>query len=485
MTKPVSQADVGSDQAAPKKDARPKVYQAPSQSLNQRPGTRSLQEEHEAANQATREGTVKPGAVSPPKPASSPAAVDAPKPAPDPRAAPVANPVQNPPPQPGPAPAPSAAPVPRSVSRARLRPRHIAVLISFLLWVAAPSALGGFYLWNVAADQYASKVGFSVRREEVSSPIELLGGLGDFSGSSSSDTDILYEFIQSQKLVSDIDSEIDLRNIWSAPSQDFLFAYDADGTIEDLVKYWRRMVHLSYDSGAGLIEVEVRAFAATDATLIAEKIFEKSSNMINDLSSIAQEDAIRYAREELDAAVERLKGARETVTRFRNVNQLVDPSLDLQSQAGLLGSLEVQLAEQLIELDMLVGNTSASDPRVTQGSRRVEVIQNRIAAERRKLGITTDGGTNSAFADLVGEFERLVVDREFAETAYTSALANFDAARAEARRKSRYLAAYVEPTRAEAATYPERGTLFVLWSLFLFLTWSIVTLVLYSLKDRR
>lgn len=468
MAKPVSQADAGSDPAASKKETSPKVYQA----------TRK-----DPAAKAAPPPVAAPDAATPPTP---PAAVAHPAPAPTPPpAAPsaAAQPAAAPK-QPAP-PTPPAAPVAQPVRRARPRLRHLAVLCSFLIWVAAPSALGGYYLWTVAADQYASKVGFSVRREEISSPFDLLGGLGDFSGSSSSDTDILYEFIQSQKLVSDIDRDIDLRAMWAAPTQDVLFAYDADGTIEDLVTYWNRMVRLSYDSGTGLIEVEVRAFASPHATLIAQKVFEKSSEMINQLSSIAQEDAIRYAREELDSAVERLKEARETVTRFRNVNQLVDPSLDLQSQAGLLGSLETQLAEQLIQLDLLAGTTSSNDPRVTQASRRVEVIQNRISAERRKLGIVTEGGANSAFADLVGEFERLVVDREFAETAYTSALASFDSARAEARRKSRYLAAYIAPTQAEAAAYPERGTLFALWTLFLFLTWSIVTLVLYSLKDRR
>lgn len=377
-------------------------------------------------------------------------------------------------------------PVPPPVPQARPRLRHIVVLVSFLVWVAAPSLLTGGYLWTVAADQYASKVGFSVRREEARSPIELLGGLSALSGSSSSDTDILYEYIQSQKLVSEIDADIDLRMLWSKPSEDVIFAYEAPGTIEDLVDYWSDMVGLSYDSGAGLIEVEVRAFAPGDARMIAEKIFEKSSEMINELSSIAREDAIRYAREELDVALERLKVARETVTRFRNQNQLVDPTLDLQSQAGLLGSLEAQLAEALIEVDLLRNSISgSSDPRLVQVQRRVEVIQDRIDAERSKLGIGDKANKTQAFADLVGEYERLVVDREFAETAYTSALASYDVARGEVRRKSRYLAAYLQPTEAESAQYPQRFTLWVLVSLFLFLSWSILTLVIYSLKDRR
>lgn len=367
-----------------------------------------------------------------------------------------------------------------------MRFRHVVLFLSFLLFVAAPSATAGWYLWTVAADQYASKVGFSVRREEGVSPLDLLGGFGALSGSSSSsDTDILYEFIQSQRLVTDINARVDLRTKWSAPEDDIIFAFDTDGTIEDLVEYWNDMVRLSYDSGAGLIEVEVRAFAPEDATQIAEEVFAESSQMINQLSSIAQEDAIGYAREELDRALERLKAARETVTRFRNVNQLVDPTLDLQSQAGLLGSLQAQLAEELIEVDLLQETATGADPRLAQARRRVEVIQNRIDAERAKLGVSGAGAGSSAFADLVGEYERLVVDREFAETAYTAALANFDAAQAEARRKSRYLAAYLEPTRAEAPIYPQRLTLLALFTLFAFFTWAIVTMVIYSLKDRR
>ena len=55
-----------------------------------------------------------------------------------------------------------------------------------------PALVTAFYLWTRAADQYASDVAFSVRTEEKGSAIELLGGITELSGSSSSDTDILY-----------------------------------------------------------------------------------------------------------------------------------------------------------------------------------------------------------------------------------------------------------------------------------------------------
>lgn len=354
-----------------------------------------------------------------------------------------------------------------------------------MLLVLAPAALVGWYLWERAADQYASTVGFSVRTEEVGSAVEFLGGITDLSGSSSSDTDILYEFLQSQTLVADINAEVNLYEMWTKPQNDPWFALEEGGTIEDLHAYWDRMIKITYDAGAGLIEVRVLAFAPEDATRVAEALFDRSSAMINNLSAIAREDAIRYSREELATAVERLKVAREAVLRFRNENQLVDPSQDTQVQAGLLGTLQAQLAEALIELDLLRDTTRANDPRLTQAQRRVEVIEQRIEAERQKMGLAGGEDTGAAFAELVSEYERLVVDREFAEGTYTSALAAFDAAQAEARRKSRYLAAHIAPTRAESSRFPDREMLLALTALFLFLTWAIITLVAYALKDRR
>ncbi|WP_424973066.1 capsule biosynthesis protein [Dinoroseobacter sp. S76] len=360
--------------------------------------------------------------------------------------------------------------------------------MSFVAMVLLPVALSGGYLWTRAVDQYASYVGFSVRTEEVGSAIELLGGVTELSGSSSSDTDILYKFLQSQELVANIDAELDLREIWSKadPAVDPVFAYEPPGTIEDLVEHWERKVAIYYDSGSGLLDLRILAFAPEDAQAISTAIFEKSSAMINQLSTLAREDAIGYARDELDQAVIRLREARVALNAFRNRTQIVDPTIDTQSQMGLLTNLEAQLADALIEVDLLRETTRPGDPRITQGELRVEVIERRIAEERRQMGL--GGGSSderSVFADLVGEYETLAVDLEFAQQSYVAALAAFDAARNEARRQSRYLAAHVRPTLAEQSKYPERGFLLGLIALFSFLAWSITALIAYSLRDRR
>ncbi len=365
-----------------------------------------------------------------------------------------------------------------------MKTRHWALIVSFLAAVLMPTLVAAIYLYTLAADQYVSNVGFAVRNEENNSAMDILGSFSSLSGSSSSDTDILYKYIQSQELIEKVDADMDLRAVYSKPRKDWVFSLPPDASIEDIVDYWSSMVRIVYDPGTGLIELDVRAFASDDAHDIAVSIFAHSSTMINQLSAVARSDLTLYAGDELDQAVARLKTARQNLTLFRNSNQLVDPSADIQGQMGLLNSLQEQLANTLIELDLLNETTRDTDPRVDSARRKADVIRRRIAEERMNLGVV-DGSGGEVFANLIGQFESLQVDLKFAESAYVASLSAYDGAVAEARRQSRYLAAYLSPTRAQTPQYPKRGIILLLMSLLLFGIWSILVLVFYSLRDRR
>jgi hypothetical protein len=206
------------------------------------------------------------------------------------------------------------------------------VVLSFLLMVVGPIGVAGWYLWERAAPRFVSYSGFSVRTEDMGSATDLLGNISALSGSSSSDTDILYNFIRSQELVRIVDKQLDLRALWSKPDSDVdpIYSYHAPGNIEDLTAYWARMVKVYNDAGSGLIDMAVQAFEPEDATRIAVVIYDESSKMINRLSSIARDDAISFAREELTATESGLRDAR----LFRNNNQVVDPSASLQGLGG-------------------------------------------------------------------------------------------------------------------------------------------------------
>lgn len=372
--------------------------------------------------------------------------------------------------------------------KAKRKSRHWGLITAFLVIVLLPVAATTWYLLERAEDQYASTVAFTVRSEDVSSAADLIGGIAPALGGTSSngDADILYEFIRSQALVKQIDTDLDLRSYYTRNRQrDPIFHFNPDGTIEDLTRYWQRMVRISYDVSSGLMELRVLAFSAQEAQEIAQAIFEKSTVMINALSAIAREDATRYAREDLDLAVERLKEAREALTAFRISSEIVDPTADVQGQMGLLNLLQEQQVAALIEFDLLSNSTRDGDPRLEQARRRIDIIEDRIRQERRKFGVGAGGNNDASYAETIAGFERLTVDREFAEQAYAAALAAFDGARAEANRQSRYLAAYIQPTLAERPEFPNRPLLIGVVSLFSFLIWAILALSYYALRDRR
>ena len=370
---------------------------------------------------------------------------------------------------------------------ARAKARHWGLALAFVLMVIGPVGASVWYLYTRAADQYASTLGFTVRSEDVSSAADILGGLGStLGGAGSRDTDILYEFIRSQEMVSRIDALVDLRAKYSGPAAtDPLLSFAPGGTIEDLTSFWQRMVRISYDAGAGLMELRVLAFDPADAEAIATAIQGESSRMINDLSAIARDDATRYAQQDLDLAVARLKTAREALTAFRVANQIVDVTADIQGQMGLLNTLQGQLATALIEFDLLVNTAQQGDPRLQQAQLRIDVINQRIEEERQKFGAGGQGPGGTSYAATVAEFESLTVDREFAERAYLAALSAYDGARAEANRQSLYLAAYIQPTRAERSDFPQRGLMAGIVGLFSFLIWAISGLVFYALRDSR
>lgn len=372
---------------------------------------------------------------------------------------------------------------------ARLRRRHYGLMLSFVLVVLLPLLCIMAYLFVVAQDQYASTVGFTVRREEgTASSTELLGGLAQFAGggSGTSEADILYEFIQSQEIVAQIDERIGLGELYSVHwPGDPLMSLWPGATIEDLHRFWGRMVRISYDTGTRLIELRILAFDATDAQRIAEEIVRASQNRINDLNAQARADVMRYANEDLETALARLKSAREALSQFRSRTQIVDPAADIQGRMGVLNNLQQQLAQALIENDIVLGTTQEGDPRREQAVRRIQVIRDRIAAERRTFA--SDSETQIAgetYPALIAQFESLTVDLQFAEETYRAALAAVDVARANASRQSLYLAPYITPTLPQTAEYPQRFMLSALAALFLVLLWSIGALIYYSVRDR-
>ncbi|MEL7150306.1 MAG: sugar transporter [Pseudomonadota bacterium] len=375
--------------------------------------------------------------------------------------------------------------------RPRTRRRHVLLYLSFILLVIAPIGSAAYYLFALSADQFHSRAGFSVRSEEFSNPLDALSAFTGVNGGTgaAADSEVLEDFIQSQTLIEKIDRELDLRSMFAARPTGFelipadvVFGLRADATIEDLEKYWSRMVLVSRNTSSGIIDLEVRAFTPEDAHALATAILDESTALVNDLSRIAQGDAIRFALEDVELAESRLADLRKQVRDFRSQNRLIDPESNVDSQSGVLRELHSLLAETLIRRGNIEAYASADDLRITDLDRQIAVIREQIEAERAVFAARDQSGPS--LSDVIGTFEELLVDLEFSENAYTAALASVEQARAEARRQSRYAAVHIQPTRAERSLYPSRWQLLLVVSVAALSLWAVLSLVYYNIRDR-
>ncbi|MFN4156352.1 MAG: sugar transporter [Paracoccaceae bacterium] len=369
---------------------------------------------------------------------------------------------------------------------AKLKRRHYGLMLSFIALVILPAVVSAFYLFAFANDQYASRAGFTIRQEDGNSASAILGGLSFLTGSGQGvHAGVLHEFMQSQTMMEKVDARVNLRAHYSQGwPTDVVYSIWENATTEELFRFWKRVLRLSYDSSSGLIDLTVQALDPVTAQTIAQVILEESQNMINQLNETARRDALTNADRELDQAVADLRVARGALTVFRAQTRIVDPIADIQGRMGVVSNLQQQLAQALVEFDLLDPSTRVDDPRRAQLSRQIDVIRNRIEQERNFFGTTTDPNSEDTYPEMIAKYEGLSVDLEFAERNYTAALAAKQAAVSNANRQSLYLAAYIPPTKAQDAEFPKRFTLLAMILGFLIMAWATMTLIYYSLRDR-
>ncbi len=374
----------------------------------------------------------------------------------------------------------------RAAMKARIRRRHWGLVFGLFLIVGLPVLVVALYLTQIARPQYASETGFVIRQDEAGSASQMLGGLSAMLGQNvSGNSDLLFEFLQSQEIVALVQGEIDLRAHYADGwPEDPLFTLPPDALIEDLVAFWQRMVRLTYDRSTGVITVQVRARDAQTAQAIATAILRHSENVINDLNATARRDSMANAQADLEDAVATLRRAREALLAFQARTKIVDPMADMQGRMGILGNLQAQLAEAFVDYDLLSQTAAESDPRLRHLDRRITAIEDRIAQERSSFSAQNVTVDNTDYPTLLAEYESLRADVDFAAETYRAALAALAHARTRAARQQLYLATFLRPTLPQQALYPQTGLLIALTGFFAFMVWSVLALVYYSLRDR-
>jgi capsular polysaccharide transport system permease protein len=360
--------------------------------------------------------------------------------------------------------------------RRSLRPRG--PLGWFLLLVGVPTLVVALYFATYASDMYEAEARILVRgRPGASATSGIASIIGAASGTTRpgmEEAQAVKAFIDSLDALAGLGQRLDLVAIWRPGDADWVSRlwYDTPQA-EQLMKYYRRRVTVEYDLETGIVTLKALAYRPEDAKAIATALLEMSESLVNRFSARTSEDTLRVGREEVAIAERRVVEARAALTAFREREQTLDPSAAVGAAVETIGRLEGALAQARTELQEKRAFMRADNPQIQVLNNRISALSAQIATERARR----TRGSETLTQQLSG-YERLVLEREFAERIHASAIASLEGARADAQRQQVFLMRVVEPNLPERATFPKAffntATLFVILTVFFAIGWLIM-----------
>lgn len=387
----------------------------------------------------------------------------------------------------------TAKPIDRVVELAPLpqlgRKRSLGVLISFALCVVLPVLAGSAYYFGYASRQYVSGFSFMVQDAKTAATGVSSMGLPTLMGAGGMPTNsaqnyMVVNYLLSWEAVEELQRRIDIRRMFSRSEIDWLARLDPSASTETLVSHWRKLASASYDQITGLGVVQVRAFSPEDAHLIATTLVTLAEELVNNVANRPQRDAVRFAENDVKRAEDRLQAVRGDLTRYRNVQQLIEPQASaVTTNVTLVQSLRANLNQLETELAVL------SKEKLSSGSRVVANLQTRIQATRDQLAamgsqVAQSREGTAALSTVVAEYEYLDMERQFAQSMVTMMMGSLEQARAAALSQHVYVTIFINPILPQKSLYPKRVWSVLLVALGCLLLWSIALLVVGSVRER-
>lgn len=355
-----------------------------------------------------------------------------------------------------------------------LRPQGL-----FWLTVAAPVLAALAYFGPIASDVYISEARFVVRspeRQSGSSLGLLLQGSGFVR--SQDDSYTVQDFMLSRDALRTLDERLGLRAIFG---QGDLFSrfpgLDWDESFENMHRYYQKRVKVQLDASSSIATVLVRAANAADAQRINQQLLEMSEALVNQLNERGRQDLVRFASEEVRHAEEQARQAALDLARYRNEAGVIDPlqqsAIPLQQIAKLQDEL-IATKSQLAQLQLL----TRDNPQIPVLRQRIRMLEREI--ERESARVT---GGKQSLASKTAQFQRLLLDKEFADRQLASALSSLEQARNQAQRQQLYLERIAQPSLPDAAMEPRRlrGVLATL--LLGLITWGVLAMIVAGIRE--
>jgi capsular polysaccharide transport system permease protein len=351
----------------------------------------------------------------------------------------------------------------------------------FLLTVVAPTALAILYFGLFASDIYVSESQFVVRSPDKPAASGL-GVLLKSAGFSNAGDEIFaaHEYVRSRDALKDLNRNDAVAEAYGNRGVSIFDRFNPlgrDGSFEDLYDYYRGKVRVDYATTSSITTLSVRAFSAADAQRFNRQLLERSEELVNRLNNRGRSDLVRFATEEVVEAKIAARDAALSLARFRNASGILDPEKQATLQLQMVSKLQDELIGARTQLQQL----RAMAPENPQ----IPILETRISSLSREideqLGLVA--GNRKSLSNSAAQYQRLELEREFADRRLAAAMNSLEEARNEARRKQAYVERIVQPSLPDEAQEPRRlRGIFATFILGL-VAWAILTMLIAGIRE--
>ena len=353
----------------------------------------------------------------------------------------------------------------------------------FALLVSVPTLIAIIYYSFFASDIYVSDTKFSIYSNKPSNAALQMGSIPQLpAGTVNTETleQLLMasEFIKSYDMLKKLDSEINLKAIYSNTEADYFSRLSADASKPEFHAYYLDMIKVRVNRDARIIELKAKSFDAEHSLKIVERINHHTEIFINKMLDKVREDSVRKAKGFISEAEENVKNVQQKLSDFRIKHTMLDPVEEVNAKLEVVKTLEQRKAEFLIEKQEkkgFVSNKSIDMAAIEKRIANVNQLRDQIESEILEF--------SKAKGDLLRQYEMLKLDEKFAKEEYKLALLNLEETIKEQTSMNKYVVEIAEPLKPDIATEPERWYQILRVFVFSFLGFGILILIIASIRD--
>jgi capsular polysaccharide transport system permease protein len=353
----------------------------------------------------------------------------------------------------------------------------------FLLVVVVPTILSITYYEFLTSNLYTSESQFVIRSPDKGQTTGL-GVLLKSTGFSTGGDEVYAaaDYVRSRDALHELNKGGAIAHIYGNHSISIFNRFNPlglSGSFEDLYHYYQGKVGIEYDGTTSIATLSVRAFNPQDAYRINSQLLDIAERVVNRLNTRGRNDVVQFAAHEVADAQMAARNAAVALAAFRNTHGVVDPEEQAKAQLEMISKLQDELIGARVQLQQLQ-SMAPENPQVPLLKTRISGLQNQIDGQMGRVA----GGRRSLSQSAV-QYERLELERQYADRRLAAAMNSLQDAEDDARRKQAYVERIVQPSIPDDASGPRRlrgiGATFVL-SL---IVWAILMMVIAGIREHQ